>query len=96
MDVACTNRIPEFFFITLMNSGGNILEELNMSHESGQAVADFTISVPQTVDVCSLHVRISGGNSAGVSAPCTAVVVGESQFSEIKFRKFETNMFSVL
>ena len=67
-----------------------------MSHELGQAVADFNISLHQTVDVCSLCVRISAGNNAGVSAPSEAVEVGGLQFSEIKFRKVDTNMFSVL
>ena len=48
-----------------------------MSHDPGQEVADFTISLPQSVDVCSLHVRISAGNSAGMSAPSEAVEVGK-------------------
>ena len=47
-----------------------------MSHEPGQAVANFTISLLQSVDVCSFHVRISAGNSAGMSAPSEAVEVG--------------------
>ena len=51
-----------------MTSGGNMLKELNVSHEP-QQIADFTISPPQSVDVCTLHVRISAGNSAGMSAP---------------------------
>ena len=49
-----------------------------MSHEPGQAVANFTISLSQSVDVCSLYVRISAGNSAGTSAPSEAVEVGMS------------------
>ena len=49
-------------------------------HEPGQAVADFNISLPQSVDVCSLHVRISAGNSAGMSLPSEAVEVGKLQF----------------
>ena len=49
-------------------------------HEPGQAVADFTISLPRTVDVCTLHVRISAGNSAGMSSPSEAVEVGKLQF----------------
>ena len=50
-----------------------------MSRELGEAIADFTISLPQDVDVCSLHVRISAGNSAGMSAPSEAVEVGKLQ-----------------
>ena len=46
-------------------------------HEPGQAVADFNISLPQTVDVCSLRVRIRAGNSAGMSVPSKTVKVGK-------------------
>ena len=53
-------------------------------------VANFTISLPPSVDVCTLHVRISAGNSAGMSAPSEAVEVGELQFSKIKCKKVET------
>ena len=72
----CTRRITEFFFITLVTSAGDILWESNISHEPGE-VADFNISLPQGADVCSFHVRISAGNSAGMSAPSEAVVVGK-------------------
>ena len=48
-----------------------------MTHEPGQAVANFTISLPPSVDVCSLHVRIRAGNNAGMSAPSEAVEVGK-------------------
>ena len=73
----CTRRIPEFFLITPMTPTGGVLWESNITHEPGQAVADFNISLPQGVEVCSLHVRISAGNSAGMSAPSEAVVVGK-------------------
>ena len=76
----CPIRMPEFFLITLMTPDGSVLKESNMTHEPGQPVADFTISLPQSVDVCPLHVRISAGNSAGMSSPSEAVVVGELQF----------------
>ena len=45
-------------------------------HQQGE-VADFTISLPQTVDVCSLDVKISAGNSAGMSSPSETVEVGK-------------------
>ena len=61
-----------------MTSTGNVLNTTRQ-HESGE-VADFTISLHQGVDVCSLHVRISAGNSAGMSAPSEAVEVGKLQF----------------
>ena len=50
-----------------------------MSHDPRQEVANFTIRLPQTVDVCSLHVKIRAGNSAGMSAPSEPVEVGKSQ-----------------
>ena len=75
VDVVCTSRMPQFF-ITLMTSGGNAWNETRQ-HQPGQALADFSISLSQSVDVCSLHVRISAGNSAGMSAPSKAVEVGK-------------------
>ena len=77
VNTVCTSRIPEFFHITLLTSAGGISKESNVSHDPGQPVANFTISPPQNVDVCSLHVRISAGNSAGMSAPSEAVEVGK-------------------
>ena len=77
VDVVCTSRVPELFLITLMTFNGGVLREFNMSHDPGQEVANFTISLPQTVDGCSVHVRISAGNSAGMSAPSEAVEVGK-------------------
>ena len=77
VNTLCTSRIPELFIITLMTSTESVLKKSNMSHQPGQAVANFTISLPQDVDVCSLRVRISAGNSAGMSAPSEAVEVGK-------------------
>ena len=56
-----------------MTLGGRALRDLNITHDQRQPVADFTISLPQSVDVCTLHVRISAGNSAGMSAPSEPV-----------------------
>ena len=86
----CPVRMPEFFLITLMTPDGSVLKESNMPHQPGQAVADFTISLPQSVDVCSLHVRISAGNSAGMSAPSEAVEVGKLQFITIALKVQES------
>ena len=80
MDVTHVSRMPDFFLIILMSSTGRILGEINMTHELGQENADYTIrlvSLPQNVDICTLHVRISAGNSAGVSSPSEAVEVGK-------------------
>ena len=76
MDVVCISRMPEYFVVTLMIPTGRVFNETRQ-HQQGQPVANFTISVPQSVDVCSLHVRISAGNSAGMSAPSEAVEVGK-------------------
>ena len=69
----------EFFIITLMTLARVILNETIAArqHQPGQTQTDFTISLPQSVDVCSLHVRIRAGNNAGMSAPSEAVEVGK-------------------
>ena len=69
--------MPKYFVITV-SSDERVFNETRQ-HEPGQAVADFTISLPQSVNLCSLHVRIRAGNSAGMSAPSEAVEVGKSQ-----------------
>ena len=77
MDATCVSRMAEFFLITLMTSTGI---ELNMTHELEQENANYTISLvslPQNVDICTTLVRISAGNSAGVSTPSEAVEVGK-------------------
>ena len=77
MDATCVSRMAEFYLITLMTSTGI---ELNMTHELGQENANYTISLvslPQNVDKCTTIVRISAGNSAGVSAPSEPVEVGK-------------------
>ena len=80
MDILCPSRIPVFFLITLVTSAGDVLNETRQ-HQPEQPVADFTISLPHSIDVCTLHVRISAGNSAGMSAPSEAVEVGKLQFT---------------
>ena len=64
--------MPEFFIITMMTPAGRILNE-TFRHQPGHSVTNFTIRLTQSVDVCSLHVRISAGNSAGISAPSETV-----------------------
>ena len=75
VDVVCTSRIPEFFIITLMNSAGGILRKINITYELG--ITDVTVSIPQSVDVCTLRVEISAGNSAGMSSPTETVHAGK-------------------
>ena len=84
--------MPEFFLITLMTPGGSVVKESSMSHDQGQAVADFTISLPPSVEVCTLHVRISAGNSAGMSAPSEAVEVGKLHFTN-KLQESQNQLF---
>ena len=64
-----------------MTPDESVLKESNMTHEPGQVVANFTISLPQSVDMCIFFLRIIAGNGAGTSAPNGAVEVGELQFS---------------
>ena len=68
--------MPKYFVITV-SSDESVFNETRQ-HQPGE-VADFTISLPPGVDVCSLHVRIRAGNSAGMSAPSEAVEVGKLQ-----------------
>ena len=74
VDVVCISRIPEFFLITVMTSAGSVLNE---TIATMHATANFTINLPQNVAACTLHVRISAGNSAGISAPSEVVEVGK-------------------
>ena len=63
-----------------------ILNELTIQHEPGQVFTDFYVSLPQSVDVCTIHVRISAGNSAGMSAPSEPVgkVLADNYITERK------------
>ena len=76
MDAECISRMPEYFVITMMTPTGRAFNETR-HHQPGQEVANFTISLPPSVDVCTLHVRISAGNSAGMSSPSETVEVGK-------------------
>ena len=77
MDAMCTSRMPEYFLITLLTTDGHILHERTVNHQPEDTVSYFPVSLPQNVDVCSLHVRISAGNSAGMSAPSDIAVTGK-------------------
>ena len=60
-----------------MTYDGGTLNEARQ-HQPGQPVANFNISLPQSMAVYpSVHVRISAGNSAGMSAPSDTVEVGK-------------------
>ena len=79
-----------------MTSAGTILNE---TRQHQHAITDFTISLPQNMDACSLHVRISAGNSAGMSAPSEPVEIGKLQFSyllELNSEKLKPNLVTVL
>ena len=76
MDTVCISRMPEFFLVTLIGSDG-VMKNSNKMHEPGRVVADFTIRLSPNLDMCSLHVNFSAGNSAGMSAP-TQITVGKS------------------
>ena len=62
-----------------MTTEESVLNETARQHQPGQAVADFTISLPQNVDVCTLHVRIRAANSPGMYLLIEEDEVGELQ-----------------
>ena len=73
----CLTRTPEYFIITVMNSGRTVnTTTVESDHQLGSQLA-VTIEVPQNMNMCSLYVNISAGNSAGMSLP-TEIEVGRS------------------
>ena len=62
-----------------MNSNGRALRTITRPYRSG--VVDFVIRLPQDMDLCILLVRISAGNSAGLSLPSETAVVGKLEFN---------------
>ena len=84
MDAMCTSRMPEYFLITLLTTDGHILHKITVTHQLEDTVAYFPVSLPQNVEVCTLHVRINAGNSAGMSAPSEIAVTGKLyKFAEL-------------
>ena len=71
----CKTRTPEYFVITVMNSGGRI--NATTAEYDQQPRLHSTIDLPRNVDMCSVCVNISAGNSAGMSPP-TKIKVGKS------------------
>ena len=72
----CKTRTPEYFVITVMNSGRRInATTVEYDH---QPRFHNAIDLPQNVDMCSVCVNISAGNSAGMSPP-TKIEVGKSR-----------------
>ena len=71
-----------------MTSSGRVLNEITR-HQPGEATADFSINLSQFADVCTHHMRISAGNSAGMSSPSEMVQVGKFQF-RIKLQESQT------
>ena len=88
VDIACTSKIPSFFLITLRIPGGKVS---NITHQPGQRVSDFHITIPQNVrHVCTFHVKIRAGNSAGMSSPNHLVKHGELNCSSMLLPIFLT------
>jgi len=69
-------RTPNYFVIAVMNSGGVTVNTTTVQYDH-QPRFHSTIDLPHNVDMCSLHVNISAGNSAGMSHP-TKIKVGKS------------------
>ena len=79
----CKVRRPIFFRITLMTSGRVTLNTTTVLYDQSGSQVTVTIEVPQNVDICSLIVNISAGNSAGLSSP-TEVEVGRPLYELIR------------
>ena len=62
-----------------MTPTGRVLRVLKRSYHS--RVADFVIQLIQSMDLCILLVRISAGNSAGLSLPSETAVFGKLEFN---------------
>ena len=77
-------KTPNSFHITVMTSGRVAVNTTTVHHDyrSGSQVT-IRIELPHNVDVCSLHVNIRAGNSAGLSPP-TEIEVGRSHHAFIE------------
>ena len=77
-------RRPNSLHITVMTTGRVAVNTTTVrhDHQSGPQVT-IRIELPQNVDMCSLHVNISAGNSAGLSSP-TEIEVGRSHHAFIE------------
>ena len=65
----CTVRLPDYFHITVLSADGMIITTVQ------HPVTTIRVTLPQNVEKC-LIVRISAGNSAGLSSP-TEISVGK-------------------
>ena len=78
-----------------MTSGRVTVNATTVLYDQSESQVTVTIKLPQNMNVCNLTVSIRAGNSAGLSSPSEAVVMGKSQFSyllELKLRKVETTV----
>ena len=55
-------RMPDYFLVTVMSTDGMIITTVQ------HPVTTIHVTLPQNVDECNLIVRISAGNSAGMSS----------------------------
>ena len=70
-------RRPNSFHVTVMTSDRTVnITSVQYDHQIGSQVT-IRIELTKNVDVCSLLVNISAGNSAGMSSP-TEIRVGRS------------------
>ena len=77
MTEPCKTRTPEYFVITVTNSGRTVsTTTVEYDHQLRSQVT-IRIELPRNVDMCSLVVTIRAGNSAGMSSP-TEIEVGRS------------------
>ena len=65
----CTIRMPVYFLVTVMSTDGVIIK--TVQHP---VATDRITTIRVTLDECYLVVRISAGNSAGISSPTETTI----------------------
>ena len=71
----CTLRIPDYFLVTVTSADGVIITTVQHQHPATTVrIVTIPVTLPQNVDECYLIVRISAGNSAGMSSPTESTI----------------------
>ena len=71
----CTVRIPDYFLVTVTSADGVIITTVQHQHPATTVhITTIPVTLPQNVDECYLIVRISAGNSAGMSSPTESTI----------------------
>jgi len=75
IDPTMCTKIPNTFRADVVKTA-MVIKRVDHRHQSGPPVATIHVTLPPNVDECNLIVRISAGNSAGMSLP-TEITVGK-------------------